>query len=354
METGLRVVRVAGDGRCMFRCAGRGWRVAAWTGSGQAGWLLKLLLLLLPSQVKSSQAAAAPAPAATSTECRPHATLVLTLRHAYCHRCSALAQGLARNQGRFLGGGAEEQEAGECHRRVPAACRCLMVRQRSRRRVCEGRRCLARLLCCQRCRPAAGCLPRCRTAPRACCFKLHRSTGACARAFPPPPPRSDSLPAEASPPHLQTSFGWRWQRRCAVPPPGATSLRRRCMLLRRRTRCRSEYSAAAPSAVARGFPSLPLLSLRSTNTARAATSCSPCFYNSSPVSHTTQCSAPPHPASQLATHPATHPCSPPPRSYCRRIMAPTFWGGEPELLVLSQMLRVPILVYIPAREAGSR
>lgn len=41
-------------------------------------------------------------------------------------------------------------------------------------------------------------------------------------------------------------------------------------------------------------------------------------------------------------------------SYCRRIMAPTFWGGEPELLVLSQMLRVPILVYIPAKEAGSR
>lgn len=33
-------------------------------------------------------------------------------------------------------------------------------------------------------------------------------------------------------------------------------------------------------------------------------------------------------------------------------MAPTFWGGEPELLVLSQMLRVPILVYIPSREAG--
>ncbi|KAL4442105.1 hypothetical protein ABPG77_011366 [Micractinium sp. CCAP 211/92] len=42
------------------------------------------------------------------------------------------------------------------------------------------------------------------------------------------------------------------------------------------------------------------------------------------------------------------------QNYCRRIMAPTFWGGEPELLVLSQMLRVPILVYIPAKEAGSR
>ncbi|KAI7839237.1 hypothetical protein COHA_006935 [Chlorella ohadii] len=40
------------------------------------------------------------------------------------------------------------------------------------------------------------------------------------------------------------------------------------------------------------------------------------------------------------------------QNYCRRIMAPSFWGGEPELLVLSQMLRVPILVYIPSREAG--
>jgi len=27
-------------------------------------------------------------------------------------------------------------------------------------------------------------------------------------------------------------------------------------------------------------------------------------------------------------------------------MAPTFWGGEPELLVLSKMLRVPIYVYL--------
>lgn len=27
-------------------------------------------------------------------------------------------------------------------------------------------------------------------------------------------------------------------------------------------------------------------------------------------------------------------------SYCKRILAPTFWGGEPELLVLSQMLKV--------------
>lgn len=27
-------------------------------------------------------------------------------------------------------------------------------------------------------------------------------------------------------------------------------------------------------------------------------------------------------------------------SYCRRLVQPTFWGGEPELLVLSQMLKV--------------
>ncbi|EFN58326.1 hypothetical protein CHLNCDRAFT_142358 [Chlorella variabilis] len=41
------------------------------------------------------------------------------------------------------------------------------------------------------------------------------------------------------------------------------------------------------------------------------------------------------------------------QNYCKRILSPAFWGGEPELLVLSQMLRVPILVYIPSREAGS-
>lgn len=32
-------------------------------------------------------------------------------------------------------------------------------------------------------------------------------------------------------------------------------------------------------------------------------------------------------------------------SYCRRLQNPSFWGGEPELLVLSKMLRVPIYVY---------
>lgn len=36
---------------------------------------------------------------------------VLALTCPYC--CRALAQGLARNQGRFLGQAAEEQEAGE-------------------------------------------------------------------------------------------------------------------------------------------------------------------------------------------------------------------------------------------------
>jgi hypothetical protein len=40
------------------------------------------------------------------------------------------------------------------------------------------------------------------------------------------------------------------------------------------------------------------------------------------------------------------------RSYCKRILSPTFWGGEPELLVLSQMLKVPIFVYIPSSQGG--
>ena len=40
-------------------------------------------------------------------------------------------------------------------------------------------------------------------------------------------------------------------------------------------------------------------------------------------------------------------------TYCKRILAPTFWGGEPELLVLAQILRRPIVVYIPAAKAKS-
>jgi hypothetical protein len=39
-------------------------------------------------------------------------------------------------------------------------------------------------------------------------------------------------------------------------------------------------------------------------------------------------------------------------SYCRRIMSTAFWGGEPELLVLSKMLQVPIYVYLSSAEAG--
>lgn len=40
------------------------------------------------------------------------------------------------------------------------------------------------------------------------------------------------------------------------------------------------------------------------------------------------------------------------QNYCRRILAPTFWGGEPELLVLSKMLRVPIYVYLATTGSG--
>ena len=39
-------------------------------------------------------------------------------------------------------------------------------------------------------------------------------------------------------------------------------------------------------------------------------------------------------------------------SYCRRIQSPTFWGGEPELIVLSQLLKVPIFVYLSNSEYG--
>ena len=38
-------------------------------------------------------------------------------------------------------------------------------------------------------------------------------------------------------------------------------------------------------------------------------------------------------------------------TYCRRILTPQFWGGEPELLVLAEILRRPIIVYIPAAKA---
>jgi hypothetical protein len=34
------------------------------------------------------------------------------------------------------------------------------------------------------------------------------------------------------------------------------------------------------------------------------------------------------------------------QNYCKRIVAPTFWGGEPELLVLSKMLKIPIYIYL--------
>ena len=38
-------------------------------------------------------------------------------------------------------------------------------------------------------------------------------------------------------------------------------------------------------------------------------------------------------------------------TYCKRILTPTFWGGEPELLVLAEILKRPITVYIPAQKA---
>uniref|UniRef100_A0A7S0SZV5 Ubiquitin thioesterase OTU n=1 Tax=Mantoniella antarctica TaxID=81844 RepID=A0A7S0SZV5_9CHLO len=40
-------------------------------------------------------------------------------------------------------------------------------------------------------------------------------------------------------------------------------------------------------------------------------------------------------------------------TYCKRILTPTFWGGEPELLVLAQILRRPVMVYIPAHKVKS-
>lgn len=40
------------------------------------------------------------------------------------------------------------------------------------------------------------------------------------------------------------------------------------------------------------------------------------------------------------------------KNYCRRIQSPSFWGGEPEMMVLSQMLKVPIFVYLSDSEYG--
>jgi hypothetical protein len=37
--------------------------------------------------------------------------------------------------------------------------------------------------------------------------------------------------------------------------------------------------------------------------------------------------------------------------YCVRLKNPKFWGGTPELLVLSKMLKLPIYVYIPPEES---
>ena len=35
-------------------------------------------------------------------------------------------------------------------------------------------------------------------------------------------------------------------------------------------------------------------------------------------------------------------------TYCKRIASSSFWGGESELLVLVTMLKVPVVVYLPA------
>ena len=40
-------------------------------------------------------------------------------------------------------------------------------------------------------------------------------------------------------------------------------------------------------------------------------------------------------------------------TYCKRVLMPSFWGGEPELLVLAEILRRPIVVYIPAAKVKS-
>lgn len=38
--------------------------------------------------------------------------------------------------------------------------------------------------------------------------------------------------------------------------------------------------------------------------------------------------------------------------YCTRLQAPSFWGGEVEILILSKMLKAPIYVFQRAEEAG--
>lgn len=40
-------------------------------------------------------------------------------------------------------------------------------------------------------------------------------------------------------------------------------------------------------------------------------------------------------------------------TYCKRLLSPSFWGGEPELLVLADILKRPIIVYIPAAKVKS-
>jgi hypothetical protein len=38
--------------------------------------------------------------------------------------------------------------------------------------------------------------------------------------------------------------------------------------------------------------------------------------------------------------------------YCRNLRRPGFWGGEVEMMVLTNMLHVPIYIYKPAAEMG--
>eukprot|EP01023_Acetabularia_acetabulum_P042766 TRINITY_DN4261_c0_g1_i2.p2 TRINITY_DN4261_c0_g1~~TRINITY_DN4261_c0_g1_i2.p2 ORF type:complete len:236 (-),score=40.68 TRINITY_DN4261_c0_g1_i2:70-756(-) len=39
-------------------------------------------------------------------------------------------------------------------------------------------------------------------------------------------------------------------------------------------------------------------------------------------------------------------------SYCKRLVRPDFWGGEVEMFVLSQMLKIPIKVYMAEKDVG--